>query len=168
VRDIDAYVKRTVEGSGRLKEHFLNEAVDPLEYFHRKANGIFLWVVVVLHQLLQIKGGSEFRKYLHGFSDASGDMEKLYSSVLMNIQNDDQRWIKEILRWLIVGKRELTVNELKAVVEWSVHDNLPKFQTFLEVDCGALLDLVPIQPERFNVQLIHETLGSFLVNVLCR
>jgi hypothetical protein len=64
--------------------------VDPLEYFHRKANGIFLWVVVVL----QIKGGSEFRKYLHGFSDASGDMEKLYSSVLMNIQNDDQRWIK--------------------------------------------------------------------------
>ena len=165
MRDIDAFVKRTVKGSERLKEHFLNEAVDPLEYFHRKANGIFLWVVVVLHQLLQIKGGLEFRKYLHGFSDASGDMEMLYSSVLMNIQNDDQRWIKEILRWLIIGKRELTVNELKAVVEWSVHDNLPKFQTFLEVDCGALLHLVPIHPERFNVQLIHETLRSFLVNV---
>src|SRR5271170_4031882 len=163
--DIDAYVKRTIEGSERLKEHFLNEAVDALEYFHRKANGIFLWVVVVLHQLLRIKGGLEFRKYLHGFSDASGDMEKLYSSVLMNIQNDDQRWIKEILRWLIVGKRELTVNELKAVVEWSAHDNLPKFQTFLEVDCGALLHLIPIQPKGFNVQLIHETLRSFLVDV---
>lgn len=163
--DIDAYVKTTIEGSERLKEHFLNENVNPSEYFHNKANGIFLWVVVVLHQLLQIKAGSVFRKYLSGFSDASGDMEKLYSSVLMSIQNEDQKWIKEILKWLVVSQRELTVDELKAVVEWSQHDNIPIFQTFLEVDCGALVHLVPIQSKGFNVQLIHETLRSFLINV---
>src|SRR5277367_1535697 len=162
--DIDAYVKKTVEGSERLKEHFLNEAVDPLEYFHRKSNGIFLWVVVVLHQLLQIKAGSVFRKYLNGFTNASGDMEKLYSGVLTNVQNDDQKWIKEILRWIVIGQRGLTINELKAVVEWSAQDNLPQFRTFLEVDCGALLHLVPTHSDTFNVQLIHETLHSFLVS----
>src|SRR5208282_1507691 len=117
MKDIDTYVQTTVDGSERLKIHFRNEKVDPLAYFHEKANGIFLWVAVVLHQLAQTKSSSLFKKYLDGFSDSSGDMEHLYSSILLKIDGEDRKWIQQILRWLVVAQRELSVKELQAAVE---------------------------------------------------
>ena len=86
IEDIDTYVQQTINGSEMLKMHFQNQQIDPVEYFHRNANGIFLWVMVVLHQLAQTKSTSQFRKFLNGFSDATGNMERLYSSVLSRIE----------------------------------------------------------------------------------
>ena len=161
MKDIDTYVQQTIEGSERLKVHFQNEKIDPFKYFHDKANGIFLWVVVVLHQLSQTKSSSTFRKFLNGFSDASGNMERLYSSVLSRIEEEDRKWVHEILKWVVTTKEAIEMNVLKATVEWCLQDKLPEFQRFLEVECGSLLHLIP---ETFTVTLIHETLHSFLIN----
>lgn len=38
-----------------------------------------------------------------------------------------------------------------------------KFSNFLEVECGAILHLIPIKNSALNVQPIHETLRSFLL-----
>jgi len=46
---------------------------------------------VVLDQLLQAKSGSAFKKHLNDFSKASGDIDMLYSRILLNIQLDDQK-----------------------------------------------------------------------------
>lgn len=166
--DIDRYVQNTLDSSDRLRIHFDNESIDAKKYFHEKTNGIFLWVVIVLHQLAQTKSSSMFRKYLNGFSDASGDMERLYSSVLSRIGDEDRKWIKEILKWLVVAQRGILVDELREAVEWSLQDKLPEFQSYLEVECGSMLHLIATGisgPSR--VQLIHETLRSFLVNSEC-
>lgn len=165
--DIDKYVKQTIDASERLKTHFANEKIDPYYYFHSKANGIFLWVVVVLHQLGHTKSRSMFCKYLNGFSDASGDMERLYTSVLSRVEGEDKMWTKEILKWVVVAQGGLSVAILKEAVELSLNDKLPDFQSFLEVECGALVHLVPRHQDIQDVQLIHETLRSFLMNRDC-
>ena len=167
--DIDTYVRETI--SERVKRAFANEGIDPFKYFSEKANSIFLWVVIVLEQLEKVKRKSDFQKLLNGFSQASGDMERLYTSVLSSFNDEDRMLVKEILKWLVVRARELTVDELKAAVEMSLSDELLDFTDFLAVDCGAILRLVPgnvhssnVTVNNFSTQLIHETLRSYIVD----
>jgi len=159
-KDIDEYVRQTVDGSTRLKMHFQNEGIDPFKYFHDKANGIFLWVVIVLHQLAQTKSSSTFRKFLDGFSKASGDMDTLYSKVSERIEEEDRKWVQWILKWVIVNDETIEVEQLREAVEWSLQDKLPEFQHFLEVECGSLVHVIP---STSSVELIHDTLRSFLL-----
>ena len=167
--DIDVYVRQMI--SERVKQAFANEGIDPFKYFSEKANSIFLWVVIVLEQLEKVKRKSDFQNVLNGFSQASGDMERLYTSVLSSFSDGDGKLVKEILKWLVIGARELTVDELKAGVEMSLSDELLDFTDFLGVDCGAILRLVPqyeyssnMKVNMFSVQLIHETLRSYIID----
>jgi len=169
--DIDRYVRQKIEGSQRLRLHFANESIDPIQYFRDKANGIFLWVEIAIHQLSQAKSSSSFRKNLQGFSDASGSMERLYSSFLNRIEGDDVKWIKEILKWVVVYTagslpnpspiNSFLVDTLKEAVEFTLDDKLPEFQNFLEVEMGSLLHLIPSY-DGIHAELIHETLKLFL------
>ena len=161
-KDIDTYVRQTIQASSSLKTQFEKEKVNPSKYFHDNANGIFLWVVIVLHQLAQAKSRSKFQKYLTGFSDASGSLEQLYSSVLQRIEGDDQAWIKEILQWVVVG-RGLNVDELREVVGIVLEDELQDFQAFLEVEVGSFLHLIN-KNGTMRIELIHETLHHFLTD----
>jgi len=168
--DIDRYVRQKIEGSQRLTLHFVNESIDPIQYFRDKANGIFLWVEIAIHQLSQAKSSSSFRKNLQGFSDASGSMERLYSSFLNRIEGEDVKWIKEILKWVVVyiaapqpftNTSSISVDTLKEAVEFTLDDKLPEFQNFLEVEMGSLLHLIPSY-DGIHAELIHETLKLFL------
>jgi hypothetical protein len=49
--DINTYVTNTLAESQKLPKFFEDERVDPIQYFQGKANGIFLWVVLVLQRL---------------------------------------------------------------------------------------------------------------------
>lgn len=71
-QDIDVYVTKTIAKSDKLKTFFAKENVDPIQYFRQHANGIFLWVTLVLQQLNNCKSKSTFRKGMNGFSAASG------------------------------------------------------------------------------------------------
>ena len=167
--DIDRYVRQKIEGSQRLRLHFANESIDPIQYFRNKANGIFLWVEIAIHQLSQAKSSSSFRKDLQEFSAASGSMERLYSSFLNRIEGEDVKWIKEILKWVVVYIADsrpypfnsFSVDTLKEVVEFTLDDKLPEFQNFLEVEMGSLLHLIPSY-DIIHAELIHETLKLFL------
>ena len=160
--DIGSYVQKTVNESETLKAQFKAAYTDPLIYFREKGSGIFLWVVLVLQQLAKAKSRSDFQKYLDGFSAASGSMEVLYSSILSRISKEDEKWVKEIIRWLVAARNLLSVEELKALVEWCLQDELIiDFRQFLEADCGSILQLLP---EGDQVRLIHETFRSFVVN----
>ena len=163
--DIDSYVRKTVDESKTLKAQFKASYTDPILYFREKGSGIFLWVVLVLQQLPKAKSRSDFQKYLDGFSAASGSMEALYSSILSRIAKEDEKWVNEILRWLVVAGRLLSVKELKSLVEWCLQDELViDFRQFLETDCGSILQFLPAGKQVEEVRLIHETFRSFVVN----
>jgi hypothetical protein len=78
--DIDAYVRTTIQSSARLKDNFESLNINPFEYFRKNANGIFLWVVIVLHHLSQTKLRSKWKESLETFSDSDGDVLSLYST----------------------------------------------------------------------------------------
>ena len=165
--DIQKYVKEFIARSEKMQTHFKTEGLDPVNYFLDKANGIFLWVVLVLKNLERARSTSLFRKRLLEFSKASGDMELLYASILSGPRFDDEarEWLREIIIWLVVGVEKLDLQLLKELVESSLGDQLPAFQEFVEVECGSLLQLVSIsEKEETHVELIHETLRTYLVN----
>ena len=162
-KDIKKYVEDFVAKSNQLHILFRNENKDPIRYFEEKADGIFLWVTLVIQQLERAKTQSQFRNYLEGFSAASGSMETLYESLLSRIDPEYVKWVKEIIRWLVVTERRLSVNDLKIVVEFCVADQFANFQEFLSVDCGSFLQLIPAPNVSDGVQLIHETFRSFLL-----
>lgn len=72
--DIEACVKQTMDSSEKLMGGFEREGIDPYEYFSAKADSIFLWVVIVLERLEKAETEGEFKRYLAGFSESSGDM----------------------------------------------------------------------------------------------
>ena len=162
-QDIENYVRDFINNeSRRLSKFFENEHIDPIQYFHDKSNGIFLWVVLVLQQLEKAKTRNIFRDRLNGFSDASGSMENLYKKILERVEKEDVKWIREIIRWVIVAKTPLTVSSLQAVVEFCLEDEHQDFKSFVEVECGSILNLLAEDEE--VVQLVHETFRSFIFN----
>ena len=142
-QDIKKYVQEFIAKSKQLRTLFENENKDPVKYFEEKADGIFLWVVLVIQQLEKAKTQSNFRKHLEGFSEASGSMERLYKSILLRIDEEYQKWVKEIIRWIVVAETRLSVEDLKSVVEYSVNDKFADFEEFLKVDCGSILQIIP-------------------------
>lgn len=162
--DIESYVQKIVAGSKILQVQFKALHIDPIQYFHDKADGIFLWVVLVLQQLATVKSRSRFQKYLDHFPAAFGPMERFYASILSRIDEEEEIWVKEVLRWLVVAERQLSVKVLKGLVEWCLQDELVDFSQFLEVSCGSILQLLPAGNQVDEVQLIHETFRFFVIN----
>jgi hypothetical protein len=59
------------------------------------------------------------------------------------VEEEDRKWVLEILKWVIVARTDLSIVELQEGVEESLDDHLPGFERFLEVECGSLLHLLP-------------------------
>ena len=168
--DINSYIQQKLGESQRLQKHFEREGIEPLYYFQEHARGTFLWVVIVIQQLEKVKSASIFKKYINGFADASGDMELLYSRVLMRFTEEDGRWVREILSWLVIKQGSMAVDVLKDAVEQALDDELSDFANFLDIDCGSILNVKKFNPSKISwtptedtaVELIHETLRSYL------
>src|SRR2546423_13634647 len=106
----------------------------------------------------------KFENNLHEFSKSSGRMDDLYSVILSRIHEDDQARIREILRWVTVAQRALTIEELATAVEWSLGNERLDFKRFLEVECGSLIRFGPGPEGSKTIQFIHETFRSFILD----
>jgi NACHT domain len=160
--DIDAYVENEVAKSEPLRKLFNAENIRPVRYFREKGNGIFLWVILVINwQLAKANSRVVFRRYLEGFSAASGSMHKLYATILSRFGSEEKPWLKEILAWLVVAEYPVSVEELEVWAEWRLQDEHVDLTHFVEVNCGSILQLMPGGEE---VRLIHETFRTFLLS----
>jgi tetratricopeptide (TPR) repeat protein len=163
--DIQTYVKGCIEHSKILQAHFEKIALDPVDYFVNRSEGIFLWVTLVLQQLSSASSRKVFETYINNFSTAPGNMDDLYASVLSRMSPDEQRWAREILKWVIVSDVNLSIPRLQEAVERSLEDEHVDFKDFLEVQCGSFLRFVgPSVSGDVTVQPIHETFRTFLLD----
>jgi hypothetical protein len=76
------------------------------------------------------------------FSITAGNLDDLYSSILLRLNGEERKWAREILRWLTLSKKDFTVAELPGAAEVSMEDQLDDFEDFLEVQCGSFLRIV--------------------------
>ena len=160
-KDIETYVNETISKSMTLKASFAKINTDPVKYFDKHAKGIFLWVVLVLKQLEAAETVSIFRRHVETFSNASGDMNVLYSNILSKYSTENRKWLTEILTWLVAAEEGVTLTLVKDAAEWFLGDERLQFDEFVKVDCGTLLHLISTESE-MRIELVHETLRTFL------
>lgn len=179
MKDILTFVKKKLKESTYLKNEFAKAGLDPMDYFNKKSSGIFLWAAIAVSELsrpIVAKHESSFNNRLKRLSNALGDMKKLWSSVLNKVLGDEgdeedeeskekKEYISEILRWLLVARRELDVDDLKIAIEISYGNCWEKddFITFLNIPCSPFLRYLHLSKGRIVVQLIHETFRSALI-----
>jgi len=166
-RDIQTYIKRTIDDSPRLQRQFEKVQIgDPVQYILKQADGVFLWAVLALDQLSEAESKGAFLHHLEEFARDSGHavMDVLYTTALSKFTGEGRRWLQKSLQWLVVAERVLTIEELKAFVEWSLdYDEHDDFYGFIQNQCGAILQVTEVN-NKINVQLIHGTFRTFLLN----
>ena len=162
--DIETYVRRRLSESANLRNKFEKEDIDPIKFFLGNSNGIFLWIVLLIEQLSQAEFRSEFQTYIHDVTRAPTDMTRLYLTILQSFSDEQRKWVKEILRWIVAAKRTLAVEELQTAVELCLQDESNNFYDFLELRCGSIFRLVQVPWGRTEVELIHETLRFLLLD----
>ena len=82
-------------------------------------------------------------------------MNNLYIAILSRFTEDEWIWILEILQWMLSDAESLTINELQEVVEFALQDKRDDFQTFLENQCGSILQLI-YDSSRVKIQSMHD------------
>lgn len=147
----------------------------------RKADGVFLWVQLVVQSLLRKLKDDPQKKVFNELQHIPSGLESLYEQLLdQTSQETTSRklspQVRLILQWVVLANRPLSVQELYYAV-W-VNDNIPSIPTrlsninrqitqtpgkpltdqWLTSRCAGLLEVTA-----GKVQLLHHTLKDFLL-----
>jgi len=134
----------------------------------RKANGVFIWVKIVVDNLVEaVIDGSSITQLNSVLSDLPDDLMQLYRRI---IQKRKPAYLKEayvMFQLVIHSVDPLSLEALMAATDviLSGHwDPAPDdvMQRRLVSRCGGLLDLVLKDTDEEVVQLVHQTLKEYL------
>ncbi|KAK6074640.1 hypothetical protein SCUP234_08170 [Seiridium cupressi] len=131
--DIASYLeahKHEVPGASPQERRFLCEGI--LE----KANGCFLWVILVVKKLQRVDGSKARRQAL---DDMPPGMDHLYSKIVSSMSQREKQLSKTILTWAACAVRPLTTLELKFVLEHLAMDELDDIEAIISGYCHDLL-----------------------------
>ncbi|KAF5132939.1 Vegetative incompatibility protein HET-E-1 [Metarhizium anisopliae] len=123
-----------------------------------QANGTFLWVGLVMSELSKKRTFTEIWQTLHTFPSA---LSLMYGRMLRQIEGDD-RIISEILQWVTVACRPLTLRELTAVIHIptsAVPSNNQALRDYITI-CGPILK---IHDDDETVSLVHQSAQQYLL-----
>ncbi|PKX90549.1 NACHT and TPR domain protein [Aspergillus novofumigatus IBT 16806] len=116
--DIDRYIKTSIQKSvilRRVSPALRKEIVEKLSV---GAEGMFLWVNLMLQELVKKRNESSIRKSLE---QAPKGLREMLRHVLMSFSaslNDDElEFLNELLLWATCAVRPLTLGEVEAILE---------------------------------------------------
>ena len=130
-----------------------------VETILKKAEGSFLWTVLVLSELSNSYGEQEIKEALENMPR---EMEPLYRRTLemMTQATGGKKLAKAILTWTTCATRPMTMKELDGALEMDVKDKFPKLEESIQALCGHFVNV-----DKFgNVQMMHETAREFLMS----
>ena len=165
--DIKRYVKWKVCESLKLREGFRRNNVDPVMHMRNSANGIFLWVDMLLRFL---EGSTSLKEFESGLREIPVQFNELYKQILQRISSSvtdrSKLIITEVIRVVIVSPRELQVEELQALVENILEDEFFDFTQLLKSVCGTFLRIVDdaIDSRRKYVRVVHDTFREYITS----
>lgn len=153
--DIAFYVERKLHVGKLLTEDQFRSLKEGIT---KKADGIFLWVVLV-KDLIQsyLKHGHDFN-YLQGKLDAIPKrLEELYRDILLRIPDETKPETIHVLQWVLFSARRLTIAEwhhalalmqdpyLRSIDEWKRSEMYTESDELLILRirsiCGGLVDV---------------------------
>ena len=140
----------TVEGFNEIRARVQSTLLE-------RAEGTFLWVGFVMHELSQKKTCTEILDTLRTLPKG---LPGIYSRMLLQIESSRRHAASLILRWVTMALRPLTLEELAVAVDIKFSDFLTKNQTIRDhiTLCGSFLKI-----REHEVGLIHQSARDYLL-----
>lgn len=165
--DISEYLRTRFLGEDSLEKSELQERI------MKKAAGIFLWVVLVIHMLnREYKKGKGLASMYRELDRAPEKVQELFKAILARKNGNKEECIT-LLRWVLFTERPLRPSELYVVVRHIRPTDMNLKPMCFDYDrreaskyllyCSrGLVELTKANPS--TVQFIHETVRELLVN----
>jgi hypothetical protein len=155
-----------------VKDYFKKRNLDPVGYFREHSHGMFLWVTTIIEYLNAMDGEDELTEIL---SKPPSTITEVYHIVLVGLQRDyfphELSWIKEIILWTVMAKRDMTMSEIEVAIRIS-REKYDRNQNTNSIEierklrnCGAILQIVKgNSPFESTVSILHDTFKQFIMS----
>ena len=133
------------------------------------ANGMFLWVSLIVDSLNKIKHSTP-KHIRQKLNELPRDIAALYAGILKRIDAEYEVIARVILQWIVYAVRPLTLEELAiAIAITPAHTSQEDMRDDMELDLKGLLQaifgpLVVIGNDG-TVNLVHQSAKDFLVDI---
>ena len=156
--DIHRFIENKVKDLSEHRQYPESLRVHVKEVFQDRAQGTFLWVGIVAKALKKYKA-SEVENALDYFPSG---LDEVYARMLLQIDVDRRKIAANILRWVVMAVRPLTLSELGIAIETAVRpsaifscDEVIRDQVSC---CGYFLTI-----KEDKVGLIHQSAKDYLL-----
>ena len=162
--DIGLYIAQRVASSKILSRGFAAAQINPVDYVLPKAQGIFLWAVLVL-SVAERAGTGSLKRFRQSLEELPPGLNSVYDKIFERFQQDGHApLVKELLTW-IIGCGPMKLTELSGALSVSLQDEIIDLEQFLQTHVGSLVQVVS---DESIVRMIHDSLNNYLTNpALC-
>ena len=132
------------------------------QFLQDNAHGMFLWVVLVMQELdrtQRMKERLTNELIASKLSKIPLTLVKTYEAILQRPTANRRTDLWSIIRWLVYGKRGLTLTELEAALSLEFGMRWLDFAGDVKFLCGSL---IRIDDSRGEVYFLHQTVREFL------
>ncbi|CAM1509880.1 Fc.00g002150.m01.CDS01 [Cosmosporella sp. VM-42] len=155
---LDQYISTRVAELAEIRQYSVELTKHVEATLRQRSNGTYLWVAFVVKDLRGVYAPDVEAK-LNGFPSG---LDALYERMLQLIDPNQQKLVKEILRWCTFSLRPLTPNELVSALGIQptkfLNDEADILQEKLKY-CGHFLNSSPE-----GVTLVHQSAYDFLTS----
>ena len=153
------------------------ETADLITEITEKANGVFLWVYIVVASLLEgLQDGDTLRNLEERLRELPAELEDLFKKIMSQINPGYFKEASEIFQLVLAARQPLTLVELSATHEWfsdAVSDpgtgvswdkvgfQCDLMRRRLTSRCKGLLEIKSGRPDE-RVTYLHRTVAEFL------
>ena len=162
-RDIDLFIEDKINELCKLRRFSDQLCAHIKDVFRKRAQGTFLWIGIAAQELGEYLA-TEVEKALKSFPSG---LEPLFARMLLQIKSERRQTIAQILRWVVMAARPLTVLELSIAIKQPNHDHghgrtVPFSREEIMRDqilsCGFLLSIT-----KDTVNLVHQSVKDYLL-----
>ena len=161
--DIHRFIEDKINEISKLKRYPDQLCAHVKDVFRKRAQGTFLWIGIAAQKL---------RNYIateveEALKSLPSGLEPLFARMLLQIKPERRQTIVQILRWVVVAARPLTVSELSIAIKQPDHDHdndhtVPFSREEVMRDhilsCGFLLSIT-----KDIVDLVHQSVKDYLL-----
>ena len=164
--DIHLFIEDKINELSELRQYPDQLCAHVKSVFRKRAQGTFLWIGIVAQELSGYLA-TEVEEALKTFPSG---LEPLFARMLHQIRPERRQTIAQILRWVVMAARPLTVLELSIAVKQPNHDNnhgrtvrFSREEVMRDqiLNCGFLLSIT-----KGKVKLVHQSVKDYLLRNL--
>ncbi|KAI9786212.1 MAG: hypothetical protein M1839_007622 [Geoglossum umbratile] len=153
---VGIYIRHKVRQLAQLKKYNNETEIAIRDYLSLNANGTFLWVALVCQNLEGVPGWKARSK----LNTIPPGLDSLYERMIQQIyDSDDVDLCKQILAFVTIARRPITLKELVSFVEMleDISDDPESLGEIIGL-CGSFLTL-----REYTVYFVHQSARDFLL-----